>query len=117
MLTFLTPNLSGTAKVLYAAGTYIICGILFTGINTPLTSILSALTPDPAAAGGTKATCRMIGSKVGVLLVNATALPLIAWLGHGNDQIGFRLTMLIYAIASVLLFSADVSLPGGNHSG
>jgi sugar (glycoside-pentoside-hexuronide) transporter len=103
VLTFLTPNLSGTAKVLYAAGTYIICGIIFTGINTPLTSILSALTPDPRQRVGLT-TCRMIGSKAGVLLVNATALPLIAWLGHGNDQIGFRLTMLIYATGSVLLF-------------
>ena len=103
VFTFLTPDLSGMAKVLYAAGTYIICGIIFTGINTPLTSILSALTPDPRQRVGLT-TCRMIGSKAGVLLVNATALPLIAWLGHGNDQKGFRLTMLIYATGSVLLF-------------
>ena len=103
VLTFLSPNLSGTAKVLYAAGTYICCGILYTGINTPLTSILSALTPD-SRQRVELTTCRMIGSKVGVLLVNASALPLIAWLGHGNDQKGFRLTMLIYATGSVSFF-------------
>jgi len=103
VLTFLTPNLSGTAKVIYAAGTYMICGVLYTGINTPLTSILSALTPDPRQRVGLT-TCRMIGSKAGVLLVNATALPLIAWLGHGNEQIGFRFTIVIYATISVLLF-------------
>jgi Na+/melibiose symporter-like transporter len=34
VLTFTTPHLSGTAKVLYAAGTYIVCSVLYTGINT-----------------------------------------------------------------------------------
>lgn len=103
VLTFLTPDLSSTAKAFYAAGTYIICGIIFTGINTPLTSILSSLTPDPQQRVSLT-TWRMIGSKAGVLLVNVTALPLIAWLGHGNDRKGFALAMLIYATGSVLFF-------------
>ena len=38
VLTFLTPNLGGSAKIFYAAGTYIVCSILYTGINTPVTS-------------------------------------------------------------------------------
>lgn len=46
-LTFLTPDLSSKAKVLYAGATYIVCGILYTGINTPVTAILSSLTPTP----------------------------------------------------------------------
>ena len=103
VLTFLTPNLGPTAKVLYSAGTYIVCGILYTGINTPVTSILSALTPHPAERV-MLTTYRMIGSKVGVLIVNATALPLIAMLGHGDDKRGFMLTMPIYAAGSILLF-------------
>ncbi|HLX68915.1 MAG TPA: MFS transporter, partial [Verrucomicrobiae bacterium] len=35
VLTFLTPDLSHGAKVAYAAVTYIICSVLYTGINTP----------------------------------------------------------------------------------
>ncbi|MCT3530679.1 MFS transporter [Latilactobacillus curvatus] len=46
-LTFTTPNLSGTTKVVYAAVTYVIAGILYTGISTPMTSILPNLTNDP----------------------------------------------------------------------
>jgi sugar (glycoside-pentoside-hexuronide) transporter len=103
VLTFLTPDLSARAKVLYSAATYIICGILYTGINTPVTSILSALTPNPAERV-MLTTWRMIGSKLGVLIVNATALPLIALLGHGNDRRGFMLTMPIFAAGSVLMF-------------
>jgi len=44
---FSDRDLGHQAKVLYAAGTYIVCSVLYTGINTPVTSILSALTPDP----------------------------------------------------------------------
>lgn len=103
VLTFLTPNLNHTAKVLYAAGTYIVCSVLYTGINTPVTSILSALTPDPHER--VTLTCwRMFGSKLGVLIVNLTALKMVAWLGHGDDRKGFMLAMPIYAVGTILLF-------------
>lgn len=103
VLTFLTPQLSAGAKALYSAATYIVCGILYTGINTPVTSILSALTPDPRERV-MLTTYRMIGSKLGVLIVNATALPLVALLGQGNDRRGFMLTMPIFAVGSVAMF-------------
>ena len=103
VLTFLTPNLSAHAKVFYSAATYIVCGILYTGINTPITAILSALTPDPNQRV-MLTTYRMIGSKVGVLIVNATALPLVALLGHGDDKRGFMLTMPLFAAAAVIMF-------------
>jgi sugar (glycoside-pentoside-hexuronide) transporter len=103
VLTFLTPDLGHTAKIWYAGGTYIICSILYTGINTPVTSILSALTPNPEER--VMLTCwRMFGSKLGVLIVNLTALKMVAWLGQGDDKKGFMLTMPIYATGSILLF-------------
>ncbi|MDE3168174.1 MAG: MFS transporter [Acidobacteriota bacterium] len=103
ILTFLTPNLGGAAKACYSAATYIVCGILYTGINTPVTSILSALTPNPRERV-MLTTYRMIGSKIGVLIVNASALPLVALLGHGNDRRGFMLLMPLFAAGSILMF-------------
>lgn len=103
VLTFLTPDLGHTGKVIYAAVTYIGASILYTGINTPVTSILSALTNDPAER--VTLTCfRMFGSKFGVLLVNLTAFGLVAKLGGGDDRRGFMLVMPIYAVGSVLLY-------------
>src|SRR5688572_11526558 len=64
VLTFMTPELSSGAKIAYAAATYIACNILYTGINTPVTSILSALTADPHERV-TLTTFRMLGSKLG----------------------------------------------------
>ena len=86
VLTFATPNLSPTAKIVYAAVTYVICSILYTGINTPVTSILSALSPD-SHERITLTSFRMFGSKFGVLIVNLTVLKFVAYLGHGDDRL------------------------------
>lgn len=45
ILTFATPNLSAGNAAIYAAATYIASSVLYTGINTPVTAILSALSP------------------------------------------------------------------------
>jgi len=103
VLTFSTPNFSHTGKICYAAATYIICSVLYTGINTPVTSILSALTPEPRER--VTLTCfRMFGSKFGVLFVNLTAFKLVQFFGHGDDRKGFMIVMTIYATGSILLF-------------
>lgn len=102
-LTFVTPNLDHAAKVAYAACTYVVCSILYTGINTPVTSILSALTQDQGERV-TLTSFRMVGSKLGVLFVNLTVLKLVALLGHGNDRKGFMLVMPLYACGTVLLY-------------
>jgi sugar (glycoside-pentoside-hexuronide) transporter len=103
VLTFTTPNLGPTAKIVYAATTYVVCSILYTGINTPVTSILSALTQD-AHERITLTSFRMVGSKLGVLIVNLTAYKMVAWLGDGNDRRGFMRVMPIYACGSLLLY-------------
>jgi sugar (glycoside-pentoside-hexuronide) transporter len=103
VLTFLTPNVSYHAKVFYAAATYIVCSILYTGINTPVTSILSALTPNPNER--VTLTCfRMFGSKLGGLIVNLTALRLVQLFGHGDDRKGFMIVMPMYAVGTIVLF-------------
>lgn len=103
VLTFQTPNLGYTAKVWYAAITYVACNILYTGINTPVTSILSGLTTSPQER--VTLTCfRMFGSKLGVLVVNLTALHMVRLLGGGDDRRGFMLTVPIYAVGSVLFY-------------
>ncbi len=103
VLTFCTPHLGPAAKVVYAAATYIVCSALYTGINTPVTSILSALTPDTQERI-TLTSYRMFGSKFGVLAVNLSLLPMVEWLGHGNDQLGFMRVIPIYACGTVLLY-------------
>jgi len=103
VLTFATPELSGGNKAIYAAATYILCSVLYTGINTPVTAILSALTNDPRQRV-VLTTFRMFGSKAGVLIVNASLLPCIAWFGRGDDKLGIMRTIPIYAVGSIVLY-------------
>jgi len=103
VLTFCTPQWSATAKAIYAGVTYVSCSILYTGINTPVTSILSSLTPE-AHERITLTSFRMFGSKLGVLVVNLSLLKMVTWLGRGDDRRGFMMAMPIYACGSVLLY-------------
>lgn len=103
ILTFYTPDFRPVAKTAYAAVTYVICSVLYTGINTPVSSILAELTHD-VQERVTLTTFRMFGSKLGVLIVNLTLLWSITNLGHHNDQRGFVLTVCFYAAGSVILF-------------
>lgn len=41
-----TPNLTGSAKIAWAVITYITAGVLYSGISTPITSILPNLSSD-----------------------------------------------------------------------
>jgi sugar (glycoside-pentoside-hexuronide) transporter len=103
VLTFLAPDWGDKAKAIYAGITYIVLGSIYTGINTPVTSILSALTPDPKER--VTLTCfRMIGSKAGVLIVNLSLFALIAFFGAGNDKQGIMWTMMLFAAGSILLY-------------
>lgn len=103
VLTFATPDLSMSNKIIYAATTYILCSVIYTGINTPVTSILSSLTRNPQQRL-VLTSFRMVGSKVGVLIVNATLLPCIAYFGHGDDKRGIFIATTIYAAGSIILF-------------
>ena len=103
VLTFATPNFSNAGKIVYAAVAYVCCSILYTGINTPVTSILSALTPD-SHERVTLTSFRMFGSKLGVLFVNLSLFKMVAWLGHGNARLGFMRVMPIYACGTIALY-------------
>jgi sugar (glycoside-pentoside-hexuronide) transporter len=101
-LTFWAPELTPAMKVVYASGTYILTGIIYTGINTPLTSILPSLTSNPKERIVLNS-YRMFGSLLGVFIVNSTALSLISFFGQGNDKKGFVLTVSLFAVVSIAL--------------
>lgn len=103
ILTFHTPHLQLRGKIIYAACTYIACSVLYTGINTPVSSILAELTQN-VRERVTLTTFRMFGSKLGVLFVNLSLLALVARFGHGNQRRGFLLVMCLYASISVAMF-------------
>ncbi len=101
-LVFYSPDVDMSSKVLYAGTAYLIYNISFTGLNTPLTAILPLLTKNPKERLVLNS-FRMVGGQIGTLLMNATAFPLIALFGAGNDKHGFLVTACIYGFISILL--------------
>ncbi|MEP1444481.1 MAG: MFS transporter [Paraglaciecola sp.] len=100
---FFGPNFSDTGKLIYAYVTYIGVMLAFTVINVPYSALLAVISP--SSEERTKATTyRLVCAGIGTLLIAAFATPLAKFLGDGDDVIGFRLTMAIFAIASVLIF-------------
>lgn len=103
-LTFTTPDLDGTAKIAYAAGTYILAGIFYTGIQTAITSILPNLT-SRISERVILNTFRMVGGNIGAFVCMTFTLPLVAFFGGGDEQKGFSMTLAFFGIIAVVLLT------------
>lgn len=102
-LLFLGPELSDIGKLIYAYVTYTLVMLAYTAINVPYSALLAVISP--VAEERTKATqFRFVFASLGTLCVGAFATPLVSWLGGGDDVQGFRLTIVLFAVLSVLIF-------------
>lgn len=102
-LTFFTPNLDLKYRVIYAAITYLTASILYTGISTPITSILPNLSNNSIER--TKLNSfRMIGGNVGYFITATFTLFFVNIFGGGDRQQGFFLTAVMFSVVSIFLF-------------
>ncbi len=102
-LLFLGPDLSEFGKLAFAYISYTLVMLAFTAINVPYSALLAVISP--VREERTKATqFRFIFASIGTLSVGALATPLVSWLGGGDELLGFRLTIALFAILSVLFF-------------
>ena len=103
MLLFLGPELSAAGKLAYAYLTYTLVMLAYTAINVPYSALLAVISP--VAEERTKATqYRFVFASLGTLCVGALATPLVSLLGNGDEVLGFRLTIALFAVMSVLIF-------------
>ena len=102
-MLFLGPELSDTGKLIYAYVTYTFVMLAYTAINVPYSALLAVISP--VAEERTKATqFRFVFASLGTLCVGAFATPLVRWLGGDDEVLGFRLTIILFAVLSVLIF-------------
>ena len=102
-LLFLGPELSATGRLLFAYATYTLVMLAYTAINVPYSALLAVISP--VAEERTKATqYRLAFASIGTLSVGALATPLVRWFGGDNELLGFRLTIILFAVLSVLLY-------------
>lgn len=102
-LLFLGPELSDIGKLIYAYVTYTLVMLAYTAINVPYSALLAVISP--VAEERTKATqFRFVFASLGTLCVGAFATPLVSWFGGEDEVLGFRLTIILFAVLSVLIF-------------
>jgi GPH family glycoside/pentoside/hexuronide:cation symporter len=103
MFTFYTPDLSYTGKLIYAYGSYTLLSLIYTAINVPYCALINNLSNDSRERVSIQS-YRFALSGLAGLIVSATALPLVNYLGQGNMQSGYFKTMLIMSCVSIVLF-------------
>ena len=106
VLTFTTPNLGDGGKLLWAYGTYNMMMVLYTILNTPYSALSGVMTRNSQER--TKLiSVRFLFAFLGGALVNKYTLPLVDFLGGGNDVRGWQLAMLLYGAAAALIFAVS----------
>lgn len=104
-LTFTTPEIGGTAKIVYAAITYTLGGMAFTAYDVPLWGMVPSMTTDPNERNKLITSQRTF-TLVAYLIVGVIAYPAVFALGGGqsteNMQSGFSKLVLLFSIVSVV---------------
>ena len=103
VLTFTTPNLSNSAKLIYAWVTYLLLRLIYTMNNVPYASLTAVMTDDPNERNSI-ASYRQIFANLAGFIVQSLAIPMVIFLGHGNNARGYQLTMGIFLSISVVFF-------------
>ncbi len=104
VLTFTVPDLEGDAKLVWAYATYLFMMLAYTFINVPYGALLGVMTSD-SQERTTLTSFRFIGAFSGGTLVAYLTPELVAFLGEGDVQLGWQLTMGLYGAVAALLFA------------
>jgi len=103
VLTFSTPDIGQTGKVIYAAVTYLLLMTAYTAINLPYSSLGAVMTSDSYERTSLN-TYRFVCAFIGQLIVSGLALTLAGYFGGGDTARGYRLTVTLFAVVAFVLF-------------
>lgn len=102
-MMFAIPEFSEGMKIVYAAVTYGIFGMLYTAINVPYSALMGVMTQD-AEERTRLASFRFVGAFSAMLLIGMAVRPMVAYFGNGNDVVGYKLTFAFLGMVAAGLF-------------
>ena len=117
VLTFYTPDLSESGKLVYAYVTYTLVMMVYTAINIPYGALMGVISADSAERTSVS-TYRFVLAFFGGLIVQYFTLDLVGFFGGTekiivdgeekitviNQQAGYFYTMVVFSIAAMFLF-------------
>lgn len=86
-LTFLNMDMSNTAKAIWCGITYIGCGMIYTAVSISVGNIPNCMTTSNKERVTLQASRNIVGN-IASLIINAIAMPLILYFGHGSTSSG-----------------------------
>jgi len=110
VLSYTCPGLKGNALIAWIGITYIFQGMAQTITNIPFNTLLARITTDKEERVKL-GQWRGFGGMIASTLITATALPLVKFIGHGDQTKGFFafavICGFIYAAGFLLVFYAS----------
>lgn len=103
VLTFHTPDVGPTAKLVYAYITYTMMMMVYTGINVPYGALMGVMTAK-SEERTVLASFRFIGANAGIFVVTLLLPFLVNHIGRGNQQVGYTGAVAVLAIMAGALF-------------
>ena len=111
VLMYVTPNFGLTGKIIYAYITYILMMVLYSFMMTPYNALGGVITNDHVDRTSLQS-FRFMMAFIGGLLVRGVTSPLVKYFGGYNvstnkiidEQHGFMMTMVVFAIISLITF-------------
>jgi GPH family glycoside/pentoside/hexuronide:cation symporter len=102
-LTFSTPNIGETAKVAYAFVTYFFLVIFYSANNLPYAALSGVMTGDMVERTSLSS-YRFVAVMVAQFTSQVLLLPLVFILGSGDEPLGFKRAIGIFAVVAVVFF-------------
>ncbi|MDZ7373532.1 MAG: MFS transporter [candidate division KSB1 bacterium] len=103
ILTFTTPNLSTSGKLIYAYVTYTLMMMAYTAVNVPYSALMGVITPDSMERTEISS-YRFVAAFVGGVIVQASTMSMVRYFGRGNEAVGWRSAMSVLSVLAVSLF-------------
>ncbi len=103
-LTFSTPHLGESGKVIYAFTTLLLLMSLYTANNLPYSALSGVLTGNMAERNSLSS-YRFVAVMVAQFIIQALLRPLVLVMGDGDEALGFEKMMQIFAVVSVICFA------------
>jgi len=110
-LTFFTPDIATSGKLVYAYVTYTAMMFIYSTINVPYGALMAVMTPNSLERTSLSA-FRSVSAFIGGLVVQGLTLKLVNYFGlmqanadgTANEQFGFSTAMGIYSVLAVIMF-------------
>jgi GPH family glycoside/pentoside/hexuronide:cation symporter len=101
VLSFLTPDFGLRGKIIYTLLTYFFLVLIYAANNLPYVALSGVLTGDMKERNSLSS-YRFVAVMIAQFIIQSLLLPLVLIFGHGDKAVGFKNTMILFAIIGVV---------------